>query len=110
MPHIEEVAFSFIGPSGETQRETRFRMHEDDIQLWVTEEERIAKVAHVIKLRYGIPGNLPPKPSSFHFDRAHKSHPIAKRMICLSREWFAIWMGYVSYLIAKTASLVPSGA
>ena len=109
MPRIEEVTFSFVGPSGETQRETRFRMHEDDIQLWVTEEECITKVAHVIKLRYGIPGNLPPKPSSFHFDHAHKSHPIAKRMICLSWEWFAIWMGYVSYLIAKTASLVPSG-
>jgi len=110
MPHIEEVAFSFVGPSGETQRGTRFRMHEDDIQLWVTEEERIAKVAHVIKLRYSIPGNLPPKPLSFHFDHAHKSHPIAKCMICLSLEWFAIWMGYVSYLIAKTTSLVPSGA
>jgi hypothetical protein len=109
MPRIEEVAFSFDGPSGQEQRETRFRMNECDIQCWFMEEERIVKVARVIQLRYGIPGNLPPKPSSFHFDRAHKTHQIAKRMICLSREWFAIWMGHVSYFIAKTASLVPNG-
>jgi hypothetical protein len=30
-------------------------------------------------------------------------------MICIAREWFAIWMGYVSYLIAKTKILVPNG-
>jgi hypothetical protein len=109
MPRIEEVAFSFEGSSGEIQSETRFRMNESDIQCWLMEEERIVKVARVIQLRYGIPGGLPPKPSSFHFDRAHKSHRIAKRMICISREWFAIWMGLVSYFIAKSASLDPSG-
>ena len=109
MPRIEEVAFSFDGPSGQIQRETRFRMNEYDIWSWGMEEERIVKVARVIQLRYGISGSLPPKPSSFHFDRAHKTHRFAKRMICLSREWFAIWMGYVSYLIAKTVSLVPNG-
>jgi hypothetical protein len=109
MPHIEEVEFSFDGPSGQTQREIRFRMNECDIRCWFMEEERIVKVARAIQLRYGIPGSLPPKPSSFHFDRAHKTHKIAKRMICLSREWFAIWMGFVSYFIAKTESLFPNG-
>src|SRR5271168_1326293 len=39
----------------------------------------------------------------------HKSHRVAKRMICFSRKWFAIWMGYLSYLTAKTSTLVPSG-
>ena len=72
------------------------------------EEERIVKVAREIQLRYGIPGSLPPKPSSFHFNRAHKTHQVAKRMICLSQEWFAIWMGHISYFIAKSASLVPN--
>ncbi|KDR76619.1 hypothetical protein GALMADRAFT_67036, partial [Galerina marginata CBS 339.88] len=96
MPRIEET-------------EIRFRMAEDDIERWIKEEERIVKLAHVIKLRYGISGVPPPKPSSFHFDRAHKSHPIAKRMICLAREWFTIWMGYAAYLIAKTRLHVPNG-
>lgn len=109
MPRIEEVEFSFVAPSGDTETQIRFRMPEDDIRRWVREEGRLVNAAHLIKLRYGIRGNAPPKPSTFHFDRAHKSHPIAKRMVCLAREWFAIWMGYVSYLIAKTENRVPKG-
>ena len=109
MPRIEEVDFSFPGPSGELQTERRFKMNESDIQQWVSVEKSIIQVARAIQLRYGIPGNLPPEPSSFHFNYAHKTHKTAKRMICLSREWFAIWMGFISYLIAKTESLVPNG-
>jgi hypothetical protein len=109
MPRIEEVTFFFDGPSGQIQRETRFRMNKYDIRCWFMEEERIINVAHVIQLCYGIPGSLPPKPSSFHFDRAHKTHKIAKRMICLARKWLAIWMGFLSYFIAKTASLFSNG-
>ena len=109
MPHIEEVAYSFRRPSGEMQSEIRYRMNEYDIERWAVEERRIVQVARVIQLRYGISASLPPQPSSFRFHQAHKTHQIAKRMICLSREWFAIWMGYVSYLVAKTASLVPNG-
>lgn len=109
MPCIEEVKFSFVGPSGERKRETRFRMNEVDLQSWVKEAKLIVWVARVIQLRYGIPGNLPPKPLSFHFDHAHKTHQIAKRMICISQEWFAIWMGFISYLIAKSVSRVLNG-
>jgi hypothetical protein len=109
MPCIENVAFSFVAGSGERRTETRFRMSEDSIERWFAEEKRIVDAAYIIMLRYGINANPPPKPSSFHFDRAHKTHPMAKRMICLSREWFAIWMGYLSYLIAKTSTMVPNG-
>jgi hypothetical protein len=109
MPRIEEVKLSFLEPSGQVRTEIAFRMPEDDIQAWLREEARIVKLAHLIKLRYGISANPPPKPSSFHFDRPHKSHSIAKRMICVAREWFAIWMGHISYLIAKTEILVPNG-
>ena len=48
MPHIEEVAFSFDGPSGEIERETHYRMNKYDIQCWVVDEERIIKVASII--------------------------------------------------------------
>ena len=109
MPRIEEVAFSFDGLSGEIERKTRYRMNEYDIQCWIVDEECIVKVASIIQLHYGIPGNLPPKPLSFHFDHAHRSHGVAKCMICIAWEWFAIWMGIVSYLIAKSASLVSNG-
>ena len=100
MPHIEEVRFSSPGHP----EETRFWMNEDDTQCWMIEEEHI-----VIQLHYGIPGSLPPKPLLFHFDRSHKSHQVAKRMISVARDWFAIWMGFVAYLIAKSTTHVPSG-
>jgi hypothetical protein len=109
MPRIEQVAFTFNVASGESRTETRFRMSEDFIERWNAEEKRIVDAAHIIMLRYGINANPPPRPSSFNYDRAHKSHRMAKRMICLSREWFAIWMGYLSYLIAKTSTLIPNG-
>jgi len=97
MPRIEEVTFTYTNEQSEDiRRETRFRMNEDDIRRWSLEEKRIIQVARAIQLRYGISATLPPEPSSFHFDRAHKTHKVAKRMICLSREWFAIWMGFVS--------------
>ena len=107
MPHIKEVAFSFHGPSGEIQSKICFRMNKYDIQCWVKEEECIIQVAHVIQLCYSISASMPLKPSSFHFYCTHKSHQMAKCMICLAQEWFAIWMGFISYLIAKSMSLVP---
>jgi hypothetical protein len=109
MPRIEELTLLYPGQSGDIRRVTRYRMVEDEIQRWNVEEKRIIQVARVIQLRYGISASLPPEPSSFHYDRDHKTHKIAKRMIYLSREWFAIWMGFVSYLIAKTASRAPNG-
>ena len=109
MPHIEEVTFSYPGQSGETHRETRFRMNEDDIQCWVLEEKLIIQVAHVIQLCYGISSSLLPEPSLFRYTLAPKTHKVAKHMIHVSCEWFAIWMVFVSYLIAKTASQVPNG-
>ena len=80
MPHIEEVRFSSPGHP----EETHFWMNEDDTWRWMIEEERIIKIAHVIQLRYGIPGSLPPKPLSFHFDRSHKSHQVTKHMISVA--------------------------
>lgn len=109
MPRIEEVTFSYPGQSGDIRRETHFRMNKDDIQRWNVEEKHIIQVACVIQLCYGISSSLPPEPSSFHYDHAHKTHKVTKRMIYLSHEWFAIWMGFFSYLIAKAATRIPNG-
>ncbi|KAF8153043.1 hypothetical protein B0H34DRAFT_861250 [Crassisporium funariophilum] len=110
MPRIEEVRFSFPAPSGEMVTQIRFRLPEDDIRQWLWAEDLIVKAAYELRLRYSIAGNSPPKPSSFHFDRAHKSHPIAKRMACLARDWFAVWMGYLAFIIAKSENRVAKTA
>ena len=83
-------------------------MDEDDIWHWNMEEKRIIQVACVIQLHYGIFASLPPEPSSFHYNHAHKTHKVTKCMIYLSHEWFAIWMEFISYLIAKTVSRSPN--
>ncbi|KAF8157848.1 hypothetical protein B0H34DRAFT_749097 [Crassisporium funariophilum] len=110
MPRIEEVRFSFPAPSGEMVTQIRFRLPEDDIRRWLWAEDLIVKAAYDLRLRYSIAGNTPPKPSSFHFDRAHKGHPIAKRMACLARDWFAVWMGYLAFIIAKSENRVAKTA
>ncbi|KAF8156129.1 hypothetical protein B0H34DRAFT_799189 [Crassisporium funariophilum] len=110
MPRIEEVRFSFPAPSGGMVTQIRFRLPEDDIRRWLWAEDLLVKAAYKLRLRYSIAGNTPPRPSSFHFDRAHKSHPIAKRMACLARDWFAVWMGYLSFIIAKSENRVAKTA
>ena len=109
MPCIEEVDFSFIDLSGRSCSEVCFRMAEADITRWIKEKQCIVQLTYFVKLHYGIWANTPPKPSLFHYDHAHKSHSIAKHMICLAREWFAIWMEHLSYIIAKTETLVLNG-
>src|ERR1700678_4714090 len=107
MPRIENVTFSFVAQSGERQTESRFRMSEVSVERWFAEEKHLVDAAYIIMLRYGINANAPPKPSSFGFDRAHKSHRVAKRMICFSREWAAIWWGVFSFLLPRLSTLFP---
>lgn len=64
-------------------------------------ENLLIGAATTIRLNYRIPGSPPPPPSSFGYARPHKSEAIAQKMISLSREWFGIWMGFLSYLIAQ---------
>jgi hypothetical protein len=40
------------------QRETWFRMNEDDIERWIVEERHMIQVARAIQLRYGITFSL----------------------------------------------------
>ena len=87
MPRMEEVTFTYTTEqSEEVRRETRFQMNKDDIRRWELEEKRIIQVACAIQLHYSISATPPPEPSSFHYDRAHKTHKVAKCMICVSRE------------------------
>ncbi|CAA7265528.1 unnamed protein product [Cyclocybe aegerita] len=55
-----------------------------------------------IWMHYKVYGTTPPKPSLFGFDRAHKTHGIARRLVAVARDWFVIWMGFLSYLIAQS--------
>jgi hypothetical protein len=99
MPHIEEVHIFSNLPSGV---EKRYQMAQDDILNWKHRETLITEAAQIIRLQYKISSNIPPLPSSFHYDKPHKSFNVAKKMISISRDWFVIWMGFLSYIISQT--------
>jgi hypothetical protein len=107
MPRIQAVDIYRTMPSGETKLEKKFQMAEDDIYNWKRRESLITNAAQVIRLQYKISGNSPPLPSSFHYDKPHKSFNVAKRMITVSRDSFVIWMGFLSYIISHTKEQNP---
>ena len=106
-PRIEQVEVHFYLPSGLEEKETRFKMVPDDIFLWRKSEKLVVEAARRIQLFFGIQGNSPPAPSMFHYDRPHRSHAVAKRMISVSHDWFMVWMGFLSYLISRVELCKP---
>lgn len=54
---------------------------------------------------HGISANFPPAPSDFHYDCPHRSINVTRRMITLARDWFAIWMGILGFLIVQASKL-----
>jgi hypothetical protein len=108
VPRIVEVDVLVNPHSTSGERQRRYQMHPDDALLWSERERLIVEAAERIRIWYKIPGNLPPPPSRFNYSRAHKSKGIAKKMISLSRDWFGVWIGFLSYLIACTKRNLPS--
>ena len=102
MPRVQAVDIFCKLPSGEEQKERRYQMAQDDISNWKHRESLITNAAQIIRLQYKISSNAPPLPSSFNYDKPHKSFNVAKRMIGVSRDWFVIWMGFLSYIISQT--------
>ncbi|KAF8801716.1 hypothetical protein BYT27DRAFT_7216002 [Phlegmacium glaucopus] len=98
---IEQVEVRFHSPSRLEAKETWFKMCLDDIYLWKKSEELVVEAARCIQLFFGIQGNAPPTPSTFRYNCPHKSHAVTKCMISVSRDWFIVWMGFLSYLISR---------
>jgi len=80
----------------------RFVMSAEDADKWMKAEETLVNAVDSIRLAFSIAGNPPPLLLSFGFTRSHKTYGIAKRIITVSCDWFAIWMGFIAYLIAMT--------
>ena len=106
-PWIEKVEVSFHLPSGLEEKEMLFRMSLDDSYLWKKSEGLVVEATHRIQLFFGIQRNAPPAPSTFHYDRPHKSYAVAKCMISISHDWFIVWMGFLSYLISHVELCHP---
>lgn len=102
-PRVVETTKPVTLPSGATQRQRRYAIHGDDCHQWLQCELQLARAADAMRMFYHIPGTVPPLPSSFGLNCLHRSRNAAERCIVACRKWFAVWMGFLSYLIAQTS-------
>ncbi len=102
-PRIVVTNKSIVLPTGAVGFEQRYAVRSDDCDLWFKSEQQIARAANEIRMSFHIPGTVPPLPSSFGLAGLHKSRNVADRCIHIGRKWFAVWMGFLSYLIAQTS-------
>ncbi|KAJ3508457.1 hypothetical protein NLJ89_g5746 [Agrocybe chaxingu] len=103
-PRIREVCRRVKSGDRSGEIEKRYQMREDDALVWHDREELLVRCAQVIRERYKIHGTAPPKPSSFGYCKTQESSDAAKRIIGVARDWFVIWMGFLSYLLAQSQS------
>lgn len=76
-------------------------MVERDAWIWRDHEDTLYEAALRLCWKHNIClGKFPPHPSTFGYKHVHRSEAIADRTISIARDWFGIWMGYLSYLIA----------
>jgi hypothetical protein len=80
----------------------RFTMKAEDVNAWMKIEDKLQTAAERLRFDFAIPGVTPLPPSKFGYTRQHRSKAVAQKMINLSRDWFSIWMGFLSDLIAQT--------
>ena len=79
MPRVQAVDIFCNLPSGEKQMERRYEMAQDDISKWKHRESLISNAAQILRLQYKISSNIPPLPSSFHYDKPHKTVNVLSR-------------------------------
>ena len=108
MLRVQAVDVLYNLPSRERQIKRRYQMVQDDILNWKYWENLITNAARIIWLQFKIPSSNPPLPLSFHYDKLHKSFNVAKKMICVSQDWFVIWMGFLSYIISQQKCSIPT--
>ncbi|CAA7263727.1 unnamed protein product [Cyclocybe aegerita] len=77
-------------------------MRQEDARKWMQCETRLVRCTDAIRMHYKVYGTTPLKPSSFGFNSIHKTHRLAKCLVAVAHDWFIIWMGFLSYLIAQS--------
>ena len=79
----------------------RFMMHGEDLYAWEMIEDKLYRASECLRFDFAIPGATPPLPSKFGYSQEYRSKAEAEKTISLCRDWFSIWMGFLSYLIAQ---------
>ncbi|KAF9000164.1 hypothetical protein BDQ17DRAFT_1245869 [Cyathus striatus] len=70
------------------------------MQEWTRLESHLICTFKHLTVKYGKLAIAPPPPSFAGYKRLHWSREIARRCTECSRQWFVMWMGILSYVIA----------
>jgi hypothetical protein len=77
-----------------------YHLHPALSQSWYRLEQMLAFATLVLSKRYNLVVLRPFYPWAWGYRCPHKDGGIARQRVVLSRDWFVIWIGMLSYLIA----------
>jgi hypothetical protein len=68
---------------------------------WLKHEQDIYKATVALARTYDIPAVFPVLPHIFGFSKMYRSKSLLKLKLAVSREWFQVWLGALSYFLAR---------
>jgi len=97
---LREILSSDIGPDSDG----RFYLHEDKAAEWIQLQDWLFYISALLEQTIGTYPSLKPIPPSFlGFQKRFKSLRSARIQATISRDWFVIWMGLLSFKIAAVS-------
>lgn len=84
--------------TNETRTAHGYRLQ--DPNPWFDLERDLYSAAVALKASLHLPCIVPPLPRIFGFHNMHRTHQTLKKITEKSREWFLVWFGLLSYLLA----------
>ena len=97
---LREILSSVIGPDSDG----RFYLHEDKAAEWIQLQDWLLHISALLEQTISIYPSLRPIPPSFlGFQKRFMSLRSARIQATISRDWFVIWMGLLSFKIAAVS-------
>jgi hypothetical protein len=100
-PSLSGIAFGRLNAMPPIQREGQgYHLRTDVMESWKRLENRLIWATSFLSRKFDIPSLRPPHPSQFGYTQTFKTFGGARKQAFISKEWFMMWMGLLSYCIA----------
>jgi hypothetical protein len=100
-PHLDGGLLGRLAHIPINEVEGKYSMSEDLINSWKKLEYLLSNVISTLKVKYEISALAPAYPAARGYRRQHTYRSVAHREAQASREIFVLWIGLLSYLIAR---------
>ena len=106
-PSYKGVPFDMLlhVPNPEFRDNAGYCMPETAQARWARLEDAIIKSTAILTSRLSLPAVRPHCPWSYGYHLMFKTHRIALKQCVLARDWFPVWMGLFSFLIASARTM-----